>query len=664
MALNYTYLKYKDTYTLENTGSVNLTYHVSKVTCEATTEIKTAVMVPGQITTLSFPVDGDYSVYLESSTQVGMPFIIKHYNHLLMSFISMVEGIVCGCSKCDECEECNKCEDYLGTLLKAQAFNTLNYPVYQNYVNQITQDSLCVFSETVLCGLLHEKVYGNPEVKEAMLRLISFYYLAFYYQDKFLAVDAEEKAYVTEKYKFDKIAACMRKLGIIPTDPLFMTTTTTTLAPSTTSTTTTSSTSTTTTPPSSTTTTTVSPCALEGYAEETTGTTTTTSTTTLAPCALEGNAEEVTGTTTTSTTTVAPSSTTTSTSTTTASPSTTTTTVPTTTSSTTTSTSTTTVPTTTTTSTTVAPTTTTSTTTTTETPTTTTTTIAGGITVPQGSQLTFPGPDSCTEITVTTYFNDGGGTLIERGICYNTTGNPSIADSKFIGPTVEGFQTVLVTGLIPNTNYYWRGYAINEVGTGYYATVTSSPTGWYLPTEPCNSTTTTSTTTTQTPAACTELLIYPPLTPGTTHTVVFLTCEWGTQETINIPYGGTMGAICVQPGGVISDNGSVVNAQTYPTFMVCIGNTTTTTTTTTTAPPAINYIFYRCSGAGPGQVIVDEANLINAGMIPGSVLTIANTIEVTSAAACYTFGAMVSTPVTGHIASGFDQCECLDLNPA
>ena len=549
MALNYTYLKYKDTYTLENTGSVNLTYHVSKVTCEATTEIKTAVMVPGQITTLSFPVDGDYSVYLESSTQVGMPFIIKHYNHLLMSFISMVEGIVCGCSKCDECEECNKCEDYLGTLLKAQAFNTLNYPVYQNYVNQITQDSLCVFSETVLCGLLHEKVYGNPEVKEAMLRLISFYYLAFYYQDKFLAVDAEEKAYVTEKYKFDKIAACMRKLGIIPTDPLFMTTTTT-LAPSTTSTTTTSSTTTTTTPPSSTTTTTVSPCALEGYAEETTGTTTTTSTTTLAPCALEGNAEEVTGTTTTSTTTVAPSSTTTSTSTTTASPSTTTTTVPTTTSSTTTSTSTTTVPTTTTSTTTTS--------TTTEAPTTTSTT----------------------------------------------------------------------------------------------STTTSSTTA------------PTTTTTTQGGQACSELEIYPPLTPGTTHTVVFLTCEWGTQETINIPYGGTMGSICVQPGGVISDNGSVVNAQTYATFMVCIGNTTTTTTTTTTAPPAINYIFYRCSGAGPGQVIVDEANLINAGMTPGSVLTVANTIEVTSATACYTFGGMVSTPVTGHIALGFDQCECIDLSPA
>lgn len=222
MALNYTYLKYKDTYTLSNNGSVSLTYHVSKVTCEATTEIKTDTILPGQTISLTFVVDGNYSVYLSSLTENSIPFTIKYYKNLLNSFIGMVEGIVCGCSKCDECEECNKCEDYLGTFMKAQAFIALNSPIYQEHLNQITQDSICLFSEQILCSLLHEKVYGNVETKEVMLRLISFYYLSFYYQDKFLAVDLEEKAYVIAKYKFDKIGACMRKLGIIPTDPLYM----------------------------------------------------------------------------------------------------------------------------------------------------------------------------------------------------------------------------------------------------------------------------------------------------------------------------------------------------------------------------------------------------------------------------------------------------------
>lgn len=319
MALNYTYLKYKDTYSIKNNEAITLTYSISTVTCEATTEIKTGTILPGQTVFLNFPVDGTYSVYLSSPTQTEAPFIIKHYYNLLTSFISMVEGIVCGCSKCNECEECNKCEDYLGTFMKAQAFNIVNYPVYQGYINQVTQDSICLFNEQILCSLLHEKVYGNVETKEVMLRLISFYYLGFYYEDKYLAADQEEIDYITVKYKFDKIGACMRKLGIMPTDPLYMTTTTThapvtTLSPTTT-TTAGPSTSTTTIGPTTTlpinTTSTTTP----GSTTTTTNPiTTTTTTTTVAPCALDGNAVQVVGTT---TTTVAPTSTTTSTTTTT-----------------------------------------------------------------------------------------------------------------------------------------------------------------------------------------------------------------------------------------------------------------------------------------------------------------------------------------------------------
>jgi hypothetical protein len=319
MALNYTYLKYKDTYTLKNIGGVTLTYSVSKVTCEATTEIKTGSILPGQTTVLNFIVDGNYSVYLASSTETGTPFIIKYYYNLLTSFISMVEGVICGCSKCNDCEECNQCEDYLGTFMKAQAFAAVNSPVYQGYINQITQDSICVFTEEVLCNLLHEKVYGNADVKDVMLKLISFYYLSFYYQDKFLALDAQEKIYITEKYKFDKIAACMRKIGILPTDPLYMTTTTTqppitTLPPTTSTSTSTTSTTSTSTSTTSTTTTTVAPsCDLAGTAVLVT-TPTTAPTTTGAPTT---GAPTTVPTTTVAPTTVAPttSSTTTSTST-------------------------------------------------------------------------------------------------------------------------------------------------------------------------------------------------------------------------------------------------------------------------------------------------------------------------------------------------------------
>lgn len=273
MALNYTYLKYKDTHTLKNNGTVDLTYHISTVTCEATTEIKAGVITPNQTVVLTFATDNVYSVYLNSSTEIGTPFIIKYYNNLLTSFISMVEQITCGCGQCKECEECNQCEDYLGTFMKAQAFNTVNYPVYQNYINQITQDNLCLYSQEILCSLLHEKVYGKVETKDTMLTIISSYYLSFYYQDKFLVVSQEEKDFITAKYKFDKIGSCMKKIGIIPTDPLYMTTTT--LPPTTTTSTTTV--------PLTTSTTTVDPCLIVGTA-------TIFSTTTIDPCLILGTA--------------------------------------------------------------------------------------------------------------------------------------------------------------------------------------------------------------------------------------------------------------------------------------------------------------------------------------------------------------------------------------
>lgn len=126
------------------------------------------------------------------------------------------------------------------------------------------------------------------------------------------------------------------------------------------------------------------------------------------------------------------------------------------------------------------------------TPTTTTTTTTI-VTLPIGGSIGFPGPDTCTSLTVTSTFTDGGGTLIERGVCYNTTGNPTIADSTVVGPTVTGVLNINVTGLTPNTTYYWRAYAINEIGVGYYQLISVDPIGFIFSTGPCPTTTTTTT---------------------------------------------------------------------------------------------------------------------------------------------------------------------------
>jgi len=80
---------------------------------------------------------------------------------------------------------------------------------------------------------------------------------------------------------------------------------------------------------------------------------------------------------------------------------------------------------------------------------------------------------SVTEITVATAVigsfitTDGGLGIIDKGICWATTPNPTTNDSKTSwGIGTETFPDIIY-GLIPSTKYYVRAYAMNALGTAY-----------------------------------------------------------------------------------------------------------------------------------------------------------------------------------------------------
>jgi len=54
-----------------------------------------------------------------------------------------------------------------------------------------------------------------------------------------------------------------------------------------------------------------------------------------------------------------------------------------------------------------------------------------------------------------------------RGVCWNTTGSPTISDDKTMDGTVNGSFMSSITGLTESTTYYARAYATNNVGTSY-----------------------------------------------------------------------------------------------------------------------------------------------------------------------------------------------------
>jgi uncharacterized protein (TIGR02145 family) len=67
--------------------------------------------------------------------------------------------------------------------------------------------------------------------------------------------------------------------------------------------------------------------------------------------------------------------------------------------------------------------------------------------------------------------DNNGSTTIDRGFCYNLFGSPTIGDDTVAETGGIGTFTLSLTGLTPNTNYYVRAFAINNVGTGYGAQV-------------------------------------------------------------------------------------------------------------------------------------------------------------------------------------------------
>jgi uncharacterized protein (TIGR02145 family) len=63
--------------------------------------------------------------------------------------------------------------------------------------------------------------------------------------------------------------------------------------------------------------------------------------------------------------------------------------------------------------------------------------------------------------------DDGGAEVVERGLCWNTSGSPTIGDDFAKGGMGIGPYRKSISALAPGTNYYLRAYATNSAGTGY-----------------------------------------------------------------------------------------------------------------------------------------------------------------------------------------------------
>ena len=80
---------------------------------------------------------------------------------------------------------------------------------------------------------------------------------------------------------------------------------------------------------------------------------------------------------------------------------------------------------------------------------------------------------------------DGGSAIVERGVCWSTSHNPTVNNSHTIDGAGTGTFTSTLTGLAASTTYYVRAYVVNSVGIGYGGEVSFTTL-----TDPCQGVTT------------------------------------------------------------------------------------------------------------------------------------------------------------------------------
>jgi uncharacterized protein (TIGR02145 family) len=84
--------------------------------------------------------------------------------------------------------------------------------------------------------------------------------------------------------------------------------------------------------------------------------------------------------------------------------------------------------------------------------------------------LTTSNIEEISQVSATSGGNvtgDGDAEVTAKGVCWNTSGNPAIADNKTSDGTGKGSYTSNLVDLNRNTKYYVRAYATNSVGTKY-----------------------------------------------------------------------------------------------------------------------------------------------------------------------------------------------------
>lgn len=157
--------------------------------------------------------DGKYNFRIKEYTPqetIKETYVYSYYN-LLQSIIKDIEKVLCNCN-CDDCEDCYESEElYSKTLLKVMTYNTLTSKFYASIIDKVFSCLECSLIDINNCILLNENLHGSADNKRLFKKILSGYYLAFYYSE---LKNNEDKDFVNKMFNYTFVSKCLENNGI------------------------------------------------------------------------------------------------------------------------------------------------------------------------------------------------------------------------------------------------------------------------------------------------------------------------------------------------------------------------------------------------------------------------------------------------------------------
>ena len=165
-------------------------------------------------------VEGVYRLEIFTEDNI-INYIFPNYPEILKDLIDSLEQIFIGSNKSD-CKSCNNtiikedsqqfCENLKKILFKILYYYTLVGRYYQSYFDNISKEVLPSLNEDYRCQSIQEMISGISTDTNFIKKILSLYYLSFYYGESDLSLSTSEE--IKEKYKFKTISNYL--VGISP----------------------------------------------------------------------------------------------------------------------------------------------------------------------------------------------------------------------------------------------------------------------------------------------------------------------------------------------------------------------------------------------------------------------------------------------------------------